>query len=480
MDKVIGALKEQFTADNPGVTVTYDPTGSGAGIEAVSNGSCDIGLASRALTDDEKAGGLTETIVALDGIAVIVNAENPVSDLTLEQIASIYTGAVTDWSEVGREAGSGTRSGFEELTETVDKCKYRQELTSTGDVITAVAQNPDAIGYASLSAVQDQKGITVLTVGGVAPSEATVLDGSYAIQRPFVFATRTDEALSDAAQAFFDFATSTAASDLIANAGAVPVAMTVPLSVPRVVAAMHRRIVGELAREERLDGGICLALHAAVERDTRRLERLLRPATDTAADERIDAALLEEECERPVPLSVRIDDLRGRDLPVCDLVNLELARLAEMLENGSMLIRDCDLHDRSSFPVSIHKYLPIGSPATAAGCRADRIRAARDEEGPPLDECRSDPLACGDVKRLHRRPGDLHLRRALLLREAEVIHEADRLILLDSQIDRRRLVLAPRVELREAGQRAHPALLRRPRHILPPSTKHGRRRTRLN
>ena len=186
MEEVIGALGEQFMADNSGVSVTYNPTGSGAGIEAVSNGSCDIGLASRALTDDEKAGGLTETIVALDGIAVIVNAENPVSDLTLEQIASIYTGAVTDWSEFGSDAG--------------------------------------AIGYASLSAVQDQKGITVLTVGGVAPSEATVLDGSYAIQRPFVFATRTDEALSDAAQAFFDFATSTAASDLIANAGAVPVA----------------------------------------------------------------------------------------------------------------------------------------------------------------------------------------------------------------------------------------------------------------
>ena len=216
------------------MSVTYNPTGSGAGIEAVSNGSCDIGLASRALTDDEKAGGLTETIVALDGIAVIVNAENPVSDLTLEQIASIYTGAVTDWSEfgsdagaiavIGRESGSGTRDGFESITGTEDQCVLAQELSSTGAVIEAVRTTPGAIGYASLSAVQDQKDITVLTVGGVAPSEATVLDGSYAIQRPFVFATRTDEALSDAAQAFFDFATSTAASDLIANAGAVPVA----------------------------------------------------------------------------------------------------------------------------------------------------------------------------------------------------------------------------------------------------------------
>ena len=233
MESVIGVLGEQFKADT-GVSVTYNPTGSGAGIEAVSNGSCDIGLASRALTDDEKAGGLTETIVALDGIAVIVNAENPVSDLTLEQIASIYTGAVTDWSEfgsdagaiavIGRESGSGTRDGFESITGTEDQCVLAQELSSTGAVIEAVRTTPGAIGYASLSAVQDQKGITVLTVGGVAPSEATVLDGSYAIQRPFVFATRTDEALSDAAQAFFDFATSTAASDLIANAGAVPVA----------------------------------------------------------------------------------------------------------------------------------------------------------------------------------------------------------------------------------------------------------------
>ena len=234
MEEVIGALGEQFMADNSGVSVTYNPTGSGAGIEAVSNGSCDIGLASRALTDDEKAGGLTETIVALDGIAVIVNAENPVSDLTLEQIASIYTGAVTDWSEfgsdagaiavIGRESGSGTRDGFESITGTEDQCVLAQELSSTGAVIEAVRTTPGAIGYAALSAVQDQKGITVLTVGGVAPSEATVLAGSYAIQRPFVFATRTDEALSDAAQAFFDFATSTAASDLIANAGAVPVA----------------------------------------------------------------------------------------------------------------------------------------------------------------------------------------------------------------------------------------------------------------
>ena len=234
MEEVIGALSEQFMADNPDVTVTYNPTGSGSGIEAVKNGSCDIGLSSRALKDEEKAGGLTETIVALDGIAIIVNAENTVTDLTLEQIAQIYTGAITDWSElgsdagtiavIGRESGSGTRDGFESITGTEDACVLAQELSSTGAVIEAVRTTPSAIGYASLSAVEGQEGITALTVGGVAPSEATVLDGTYAIQRPFVFATRTDEPLSEAAQAFFDFATSSAANDLIKNAGAVPVA----------------------------------------------------------------------------------------------------------------------------------------------------------------------------------------------------------------------------------------------------------------
>ena len=236
MESVIGVLGEQFMADHPDVSVTYNPTGSGAGIEAVSNGSCDIGLASRALKDEEKEGGLTETIVALDGIAIIVNGENSVTDLSLEQIASIYTGEVTDWSEfgseagtianIGRESGSGTRDGFESITGTEDTCVLAQELNSTGAVIEAVRTTPGAIGYASLSAVEGQEGITVLTVGGVAPSEETVLDGTYAIQRPFVFATRTDEALSDAAQAFFDWATSEDANSLIESAGAVPVAGT--------------------------------------------------------------------------------------------------------------------------------------------------------------------------------------------------------------------------------------------------------------
>ena len=232
MEKVIGALSEQFMADNSGVTVTYDPTGSGAGIEAASNGSADIGLASRALKDEEKAGGLTETIVALDGIAVIVNTDSKVENLTVEQIGKIFTGEITDWSEVGgdagtiscigREAGSGTRDGFESITKTKDACQYRQELTSTGDVITTVSQNPNAIGYASLAAIKDS--VKALTVNGVAPTEATVKDGTYLVQRPFVLVTKEGVALSETAQKFFDFATSADAASIISAAGAVPVA----------------------------------------------------------------------------------------------------------------------------------------------------------------------------------------------------------------------------------------------------------------
>ena len=233
MEKVVGVLSEQFMMDNAGVTVTYDPTGSGTGIEAVSNGSCDIGLSSRDLKEEEAANGLTATVVALDGIAVIVNEACPVEDLSLEDIAAIFKGEVTDWSElggqagaiacIGRESGSGTRDGFESITETEDLCVLSQELTSTGAVIEAVKNNPNAIGYASLSSAENQEGIKLVTVGGVACSEATVLDGSYAIQRPFVMVTKTGAELSEAAQAFFDFATSSAANDLIRTAGAVPV-----------------------------------------------------------------------------------------------------------------------------------------------------------------------------------------------------------------------------------------------------------------
>jgi len=234
MEKVVGVLAEQFMLDNSGVTVTYDPTGSGTGIEAASNGSCDIGLSSRDLKEEETANGLTATVVALDGIAVIVNEACPVEDLSLADLAAIFTGEVTDWSQlggeagaiacIGRESGSGTRDGFESITDTEDACRLSQELTSTGAVIEAVKNNPNAIGYASLASVEGQEGIKTLTVDGVACSEAAVLDGSYPIQRPFVLVTKTGGELSPAAQAFFDFATSAAANDLIRAAGAVPIA----------------------------------------------------------------------------------------------------------------------------------------------------------------------------------------------------------------------------------------------------------------
>ena len=230
MEKVIGALGEAFMEANDGVNFTYNPTGSGSGITAVSEGRCDIGLSSRALKDEEKSQGLVETTLALDGIAIIVNNENAVEDLTIEQIADIFTGKITNWKEVGgadaeivligREAGSGTRDGFESITKTEEACKYRQELTSTGDVITTVAGNPNAIGYASLAAVGDT--VKSLKVGGVAPTEDTVKDGSYVVQRPFVLVTKEGTELSPAAQKFFDFATSADASEMIAAAGAVP------------------------------------------------------------------------------------------------------------------------------------------------------------------------------------------------------------------------------------------------------------------
>lgn len=230
MQKVIMSLKETFEGENSGVEVTYNPTGSGSGIKAVQEGRCDIGLSSRALKAEEEEQGLVATTLAYDGIAVIVNPENTVEDLTVEQIAAIYKGEITNWSEVGgmdaeivlvgREAGSGTRSGFEEIVGVEDLCQYRQELTSTGDVITAVSQNPGAIGYASLASVKDT--VKAIKVGGVAPSEETVKDETYAIQRPFVLVTKKGTALTETAQAFFDFITSEAAREVITAAGVVP------------------------------------------------------------------------------------------------------------------------------------------------------------------------------------------------------------------------------------------------------------------
>ncbi len=230
MENVIGTLGEAFKKENSDITFTYNPTGSGSGIKAVQEGRCDIGLSSRYLKEEEKASGLTETILAYDGIAIIVNPQNPVSDLSIAQIAAIYTGEIKNWKEVsgndadivliGREAGSGTRDGFESITDTKGKCAYRQELTATGDVITTVASNPNAIGYASLASVKDS--VKALSVDGVAPNAGTVKDGSYPVQRPFVLVTKTGTALSDAAQKFFDFATSEEAEELITSAGVVP------------------------------------------------------------------------------------------------------------------------------------------------------------------------------------------------------------------------------------------------------------------
>ena len=230
MEKVIGFLSEAYMEENSAVKVTYNPTGSGSGIKAVQAGSCDIGLASRDLKPEE-ATDLNGTVVAIDGIAMIVNKENPVKDLTIEQIAALYKGEITNWSEVGgadapvvligREAASGTRDGFESITDTEDACKYNQELTSTGDVVQTVSSNPNAIGYASLASVKDT--VKLISVEGVTPSTETIQDGSYKIQRNFVMVTKKNAELSPAAKSFFEFATSSAADEWIIEAGAVPV-----------------------------------------------------------------------------------------------------------------------------------------------------------------------------------------------------------------------------------------------------------------
>ena len=229
MEKVIGALGESFQNDT-GISFTYNPTGSGSGIKAVLEGRCDIGLSSRELKDEEKESGLTGTVLAYDGIAIIVNPNNPINDLSLEEVAKIYKGEITNWYEIGgddaeivligREAGSGTRDGFESITDTEDMCKYRQELTSTGDVITTVSKNPGAIGYASVASVKDT--VKALTIDGVAATEESIKDGSYVVQRPFVLVTKSDVELSKEAQKFFDFITSKEANDIISAAGVVP------------------------------------------------------------------------------------------------------------------------------------------------------------------------------------------------------------------------------------------------------------------
>lgn len=230
VEKVIGGLSESFMETNPDVDVTYDPTGSGAGITGAAEGTLDIGLSSRALKDDET--GLAATTFALDGIAIVVNPENPAADLSMEQIKGLADGTITNWQAVGgadapvvligREAGSGTRDGFESIVGVEEACRYESELTSTGAVIAAVAANPNAFGYASLSAVDET--VKAVTVDGVTASEATVQDGSYPIQRPFLFVTKEGTQLSAQAQAFLAYASSGGADELIRSAGAVPLA----------------------------------------------------------------------------------------------------------------------------------------------------------------------------------------------------------------------------------------------------------------
>lgn len=230
MEKVIGALGESFMGANKGITVTYNPTGSGSGIQAVSEGRCDIGLSSRALKDEEKASGLKETVVALDGIAIIVSPENPVSDLDVETIAKIYTGEITNWKDLGgadeeiavygREAGSGTRGAFEELLKIEDQCAYAQELDSTGGVLAKVAATPGSIGYVSLDVVDDT--VTALSLNGVAPTEENIVAGSYTLSRPFVMATKgTIDAQSDAVKTWFSYVESDAGKAVITGLGLI-------------------------------------------------------------------------------------------------------------------------------------------------------------------------------------------------------------------------------------------------------------------
>lgn len=214
MEKLANALSEAFMEEYPDVTVTAEFVGSGAGIEAVTNGTADIGNSSRSLKDEEKAAGVVENVVAIDGIAVCVDPANEVADLTKEQLTNIYNGTVTNWKEVGgadepiivigREAGSGTRGAFEELVDLVDGCKYANELDSTGAVIAKVASTPGAIGYASLDALDDS--VKALSLEGVEATTENIKAGNYFLSRPFVMATKGEiSEQNDLVQAWFDF-----------------------------------------------------------------------------------------------------------------------------------------------------------------------------------------------------------------------------------------------------------------------------------
>ena len=230
MEKLCEAMSESFMEVYPDITVTVEYTGSGAGIESLTQGSIDIGNASRGLKDGEKEKGAVENIVAIDGIAVISDKANTVADLTAEQLASIYTGEVTNWSElggsdtaivvIGREAGSGTRGAFEELLAVEDTCKYAQELDSTGAVLAKVASTPGAIGYVSLDVVDDT--VNAVTLNGAPATEESILAGEYLLSRPFVMATMGEiSAQNELVQTWFTYVTSEEGQSVITDLGLI-------------------------------------------------------------------------------------------------------------------------------------------------------------------------------------------------------------------------------------------------------------------
>lgn len=230
MEKLCEAMSESFMEKNPGVTVTVEYTGSGAGLESLAAGSVDIGNASRGLKDEEKASGEVENIVAIDGIAVITNKSCSIKDVTSKDLAKIYTGEITDWAElggeeqpiivIGREAGSGTRDAFEELLEVKDVCAYAQELDSTGAVLAKVGTTPGAIGYVSLDVVDDT--VSGLKIDGVEPTEEEILAGNYMLQRPFVMATKGEiSEQNELVQAWFNYINSDDGKEVIKQVGLI-------------------------------------------------------------------------------------------------------------------------------------------------------------------------------------------------------------------------------------------------------------------
>lgn len=230
MEKLCEAMSESFMEENPGVTVTVEYTGSSAGLESLSSGSVDIGNASRGLKDEEKENDAVENIVAIDGIAVITEKDNTVDDISSEDLAKVYSGEITNWSElggkdeaivvIGREAGSGTRDAFEELLEVKDNCDYAQELDSTGGVLAKVSSTPGAIGYVSLDVVDDS--VIGMKIDGVEPTEEEILAGNYVLQRPFVMATKGDiSQQNELVQAWFDYINSDAGKEVIKKVGLI-------------------------------------------------------------------------------------------------------------------------------------------------------------------------------------------------------------------------------------------------------------------